>query len=159
MRTQRVFWSVGLTAVIAVATSCGGASSSSSSSAGSSVPSVATSESPEGTTVGTTVKDFAISLAAGTAPAGEVTFKVTNDGPTAHEFVVLKTDEAQDGLPVADGKAAEEGDGITHVGEVEDIATGATTSLALQLTPGNYVLVCNLIGHYQSGMHIAFTVS
>ena len=48
------------------------------------------------------------------APAGEVTFNVTNKGPEdVHEFVVFETDLAPDALPtVADGSVDEEGEGV-----------------------------------------------
>ena len=31
--------------------------------------------------------------------------------------------------------------------------------MALELDPGNYVLMCNLPGHYEAGMFAAFTVT
>ena len=48
--------------------------------------------------------------------------------------------------------------GVTHVDEVEDIAVGATESLTLTLEAGNYVVICNIPGHYLAGMHAALTV-
>jgi len=30
--------------------------------------------------------------------------------------------------------------------------------VTLDLAPGKYVLICNVAGHYQLGMHISFTV-
>ena len=57
------------------------------------------------------------------------------------------------------GAVPEDSEGITNKGEAEDIGSGSTAKLALTLEPGNYVLVCNIKGHYQSGMQTAFTVS
>lgn len=50
-------------------------------------------------------------------------------------------------------------DAVEVVDEVEDIEAGATTSLAVDLEPGAYVIICNVPGHYDSGMHVALTVS
>lgn len=46
------------------------------------------------------LSDFEIELGATSAPAGEVTFKVQNTGPSVHEFVVFQTDLEPDALPV-----------------------------------------------------------
>jgi uncharacterized cupredoxin-like copper-binding protein len=91
-----------------------------------------------------------------------VTFSIKNAGPSVHEFVILKTDalpaqlptKIEDGTPAAD----EEGAGVEHVDEVEDIAAGATASLSVRLAPGNYVFICNLPGHYHLGMSTGFVV-
>jgi uncharacterized cupredoxin-like copper-binding protein len=104
--------------------------------------------------VAVSVKEFSLTPATSTAPAGSVTFSITNNGTIAHEFVVLKTDAPAAGVLMENGQASEEGD----LGEAEDIAPGATKSLTLNLAAGHYVLVCNIPGHYQSGMHADFTV-
>jgi hypothetical protein len=48
-----------------------------------------------------TIKDMSISLSSSTAPAGNVTFTVTNEGPSTHEFVVLKTTTQAADFPIA----------------------------------------------------------
>jgi uncharacterized cupredoxin-like copper-binding protein len=95
-----------------------------------------------------------------------VTFDIQNNGPSVHEFVVLKTDLAPDQLPTTqeDGVtiADEEAPGIEPIDEVEDIAPGASSDLKVNLQPGNYMLIRNISsdgGHYVQGMHTAFTVS
>jgi uncharacterized cupredoxin-like copper-binding protein len=35
---------------------------------------------------------------------------------------------------------------------------GTTKTLTIDLAPGHYVFLCNLPGHYQSGMHVDVTV-
>jgi len=158
MRSTTTTLIIGSVMVLFAATACSSSSSTPSSTGGvSSSPAV--TESPEGTTVGVTMADFSIDLANATTTSGEISFDVKNDGPSVHEFVVLQTDLAPDALPVTDEQAAEEGDGIVHEGEVEDIASGQTQTLALRLDPGNYVLVCNLTGHYELGMRTGFTVT
>jgi uncharacterized cupredoxin-like copper-binding protein len=111
-------------------------------------------------TVSATLADYSITLDQSSAPAGDVTFEVTNDAAQIHEFVVLQTDLAADALPTDDaGDVNEAGDpGIVLVDEIEDIEGGATPTLAVTLDAGSYVLICNLPGHYSQGMHTAFTV-
>lgn len=119
-----------------------------------------------GTTVDVTVQEFAVIPASSSAPAGDVTFDVTNEGPDdVHEFVVFKTDLAPDALPtVADGSVDEEGEGLELIDEIEDIAVGDTPTLTVSLDAGSYVFICNIYdeaeqeAHYQEGMRVAFTV-
>jgi uncharacterized cupredoxin-like copper-binding protein len=117
-------------------------------------------------TIDVTLQEFAILPSASSAPAGDVTFDVTNTGPEdVHEFVVFQTDLAPDALPTsADGSVDEEGEGVALQGEIEDIAVDSTQSLTLDLAAGNYVFICNIYdaaeqeAHYQEGMRVAFTV-
>jgi uncharacterized cupredoxin-like copper-binding protein len=111
-----------------------------------------------GATVTATEKDFAIALDSSQAGAGAVTFSITNDGPSVHEFVVFKTDLAPDQLPLANGSVDEEGQGVEHIDEVEDIAVGSTQTLNVNLDAGKYVVICNIAGHYAAGMHAPLTI-
>jgi uncharacterized cupredoxin-like copper-binding protein len=121
----------------------------------------------DATAVAVTLQEWAVVPDADSAPAGDVAFTITNDGPDdIHEFVVIRTDLDPADLPVdADGVVDEEGEGIEEVmGEIEDIAVGASEELTLTLEAGNYVLLCNIWSeeeseaHYAMGMHTAFTV-
>jgi uncharacterized cupredoxin-like copper-binding protein len=116
-------------------------------------------ESAEPGTVAVTLSDFKIDLEQTTAPAGEVTFKVENKGPSLHEFVVFKTDKADDALPTDDNGDVAEGADFEPVDEIEDIAKGDRPELKVALEAGTYVLVCNVPAHYRQGMHTSFTVS
>ena len=58
-----------------------------------------------------------------------------------------------------DGTVDEEAKGVTHIDEVEDVAACSAASLDVSLKAGSYVIICNLPGHYASGMHTAFTVT
>jgi uncharacterized cupredoxin-like copper-binding protein len=108
--------------------------------------------------IGVTEADFTITPDPTSAPAGEVTFDITNDAEQTHEFVVFKTDLAPDALPTDDeGNVDEEGEGVELVDEVEDISGGSSQSLTVNLDAGSYVLICNLPGHYSQGMHAGFT--
>jgi uncharacterized cupredoxin-like copper-binding protein len=136
-----------VTAAVALLGAVGCSSSSSSSSAGSS----------DTGGVSATEKDFSIDLATSSAPAGSVTFNISNEGPSAHEFVIIKTDDAPDALPVKDNTVEE--DKIDVVDEAEDIAPSTTATLTTDLEAGSYVIICNIPAHYEQGMHAAFTVS
>ena len=120
----------------------------------------------DGTTVDVTLQEWAVVPAVTSAPAGEITFHITNNGPEdVHEFVVIQTDLAHGDLPVDEtGTVDEEGGEMTVVDEVEDLPVGETEDLTVSLDAGNYVLICNIYSadeqesHYQMGMHIGFTV-
>ena len=120
------------------------------------------------TTVAVTLKEFSVTPAPASAPAGQVTFQAKNTGPKdPHELVVIKTDLAPDALPTtSEGKVDEEGAGVEALGEIEEFKVGETRSKAFDLTAGSYVLICNVVeeeegkteAHYQLGMRTAFTV-
>ena len=104
-----------------------------------------------------------------TAPAGDVTFVVKNDGTIDHEMVVLKTDTPFDQIPVnaAGDPPATVATGANkilednNVGETgdPDVKKGETRTFTIKdMQPGNYVLVCNLAAHYQMGLREPFTV-
>src|SRR5215204_4147811 len=65
------------------------------------------------TTVAVTLQEWSVLPASDSAPAGDITFEVTNDGPEdIHEFVILKFDLDPGELPTYEnGALAEEGEG------------------------------------------------
>jgi uncharacterized cupredoxin-like copper-binding protein len=136
-----------LRGVLAVATLCFAFAGCSSSSSGG---------------VNATEKDFSINLDSSSASSGKVTFHVTNNGPSTHEFVVFKTDLPEGSLPTKKENGAvivnETAPGVQHIDEVEDVAKGDTKDLTVNLKPGKYVVICNLPTHYQLGMHASLTV-
>jgi uncharacterized cupredoxin-like copper-binding protein len=110
-------------------------------------------------TIDVTLADFKMELGESSTPAGTVTFKVKNEGPSVHEFVVFNTDLAEDALPRNDDGDVAESDEFAPVDELEDIAKGSTPTLQVDLPAGSYVLICNVAGHYRQGMHAGFTVT
>jgi uncharacterized cupredoxin-like copper-binding protein len=98
---------------------------------------------------------FAITPTLHRSASGRVHFVVRNDGMMKHEFVVIRLRAGETTLPVKNGKASEAG----WVGETGDMAAGTSKLLTLRLAPGRYVLMCNLPGHYEAGMHTPFTVA
>jgi len=110
--------------------------------------------------LGVTESDYHIALDESSAAAGEMTFDIHNDAEQTHEFVIFKTDLAPADLPTdANGDVDEEGEGVEHIDEVEDVTGGSTAHLTVTLDAGSYVFICNLPGHYRQGMHTAFTVT
>jgi uncharacterized cupredoxin-like copper-binding protein len=111
--------------------------------------------------LGVTERDYAISAQQPNVLAGAVELHVTNNGPSAHQLLIFRTDLAPDRLPVSPtGGVDEQGAGVQKVFDsAGTIAAGATKTFLASLPPGHYVLVCNLPGHYQSGMHTALTVT
>lgn len=106
--------------------------------------------------VAATLSEFAVAVDHEKVAAGEVTFTANNTGAIPHELVVVKTDEAADALPVAEAKVNE--DEVEVIGRTAEIASGASEDLKLTLEAGNYVLICNIAGHYEGGMRTSFTV-
>lgn len=153
-------------AATSVATSVQGAVSAVATSAqgvGSAVSGSATAvASGQETEITATEKDFSITLGTKTTSGHKVEFKIHNDGPTVHEFVVFKTDLAEDKLPLdSDGtKVQEDAPSVTHIDEEENVASGGDARLDIDnLASGHYVIICNIAGHYQLGMHASLTVN
>ena len=106
-----------------------------------------------GNVIAVTERDFAI-VAPKVLPAGNVVFRVANKGPVAHELLVVR-DTADDALPMrTDGLTVDE-DRLTRseIGVLEPADAHAVRNLSLDLTPGRYVLFCNMSGHFLGGMH------
>jgi uncharacterized cupredoxin-like copper-binding protein len=102
-----------------------------------------------------------IHMSATTAPAGKVSFIVTNADTRKHEFVVLATKTPAADFPIVsfEGEANridEDAKGVTNVGETGDMEPGTTMLLTIDLAQGHYAVVCNLPGHYAAGMHEDF---
>ena len=105
---------------------------------------------------------YKITLSQDSASNGHIIFHVHNDATDLkHEFVIFKSDLPEDQMPLtAEGVVDENGQGITHIDEVE-VESGQAADLEVNLEKGNYVLLCNIDSdqmHYQHGMHVSFVV-
>ena len=108
-----------------------------------------------------------------TVPPGQVSFRAVNTGALSHELVVLPLAKGQYPGQRAigpDGKVDEAG----SLGEASrtcgadrgdenasnyGIAPGASGWATVTLTPGRYELICNIAGHYWTGMYAELDVS
>jgi high-affinity iron transporter len=114
-----------------------------------------------------TLGEFVVKAKPSSAAAGPVDFVVTNKGSMTHEFVVARAGTGGT-LPLdADGAVDESQIADTdRIGELEDMERGDTAKLDTALTPGAYVLFCNIVdksggvtdSHYHDGMYTSFTV-
>ena len=100
--------------------------------------------------------EFALAPSVEKTAAGEVTFTLDNKGAIPHELVVIRSDAAPDSLETAQCIAVE--DGLDIVGRTSQVAGGATEDLTVNLEAGNYILICNIPAHYETGMRVGFTV-
>jgi uncharacterized cupredoxin-like copper-binding protein len=120
-----------------------------------------------GTTTDVTVslRQWSVEVSRESAPEGKLRFEVSNQGTVPHEFVVVKSDLPPEGLPVQDGRVVEEQ--VNLVDEIAPFAAGSVETLELDLSPGKYLLICNIVeqppgqpvtSHYQNGMVAFFLV-
>jgi len=121
-------------------------------------------EGGEDTTVKVTLTEFEVVADPDSAPEGDVTFEVDNEGEETHELVVVRTDFDAADLPTeSDGSVNEGADGIDVIGETDEIDSGDSDSRVFNLDPGSYVLLCNLVeddeAHFERGMRAAFEVT
>jgi len=155
---------VGASATALFLSACSSSSSSTptaaapTSEAPTTAPPVATDGTPIAVAVGEIdVNNQYMTLDSSTAPAGTVTFTVTNEGVKKHEFVILATDTPVDQLTMKNDEVVE--DDYTSPGEIGDLPAGDTQTLTVDLEAGPYALICNLKGHYRMKMYAAFTVT
>jgi uncharacterized cupredoxin-like copper-binding protein len=107
--------------------------------------------------IGIKERDFAIS-APKVVSAGDTVLRVRNTGPDDHELIVVRV--GQGPLPLrGDGLTVdEEGLERSEAGALEPGDPGSVRELAVHLSPGRYMLLCNMSGHYLGGMHAVLVV-
>jgi uncharacterized cupredoxin-like copper-binding protein len=124
------------------------------------------SNAPVTSTVTVSLKEWSVEASAQQVKPGTVTFVVSNAGTMPHDFVVIKSDLPPEQLPVdADGRVIESK--VNTLGRIDAFAAGSTQSLSLDLTPGKYLLICNVVdasgskpvSHYRNGMVASLLVS
>lgn len=91
--------------------------------------------------------------------AGKITFEVTNDAKQmVHEMIVSPIKNTKTALPYNKDTLSVDEDAAGHLGEVPELAPGKKNSLTLDLKSGQYILYCNIPGHYVLGMWTLLTV-
>lgn len=101
-----------------------------------------------------------ITLDKTSVPAGKVTFDVTNDSKAiVHEMIVSPVAAGETDLPyIADENRVDE-EKAGHLGEVSELDPGKGGSLTVDLKPGDYIVYCNIPGHFVTGMWTVMTVT
>ena len=100
--------------------------------------------------------DYKVVTNVATVRAGETKIGVRNRGSQPHDLVVLRTDLAPDKLPYDVGRAKANEPGL--VARTKELRAGGTAALTATLEPGQYVLICNVAGHYGLGMRTSLRV-
>jgi uncharacterized cupredoxin-like copper-binding protein len=84
---------------------------------------------------------------------GVVRFDVTNLASSiVHEVIVARVESGDQVLPYDESRAKVDAEQLYTLGSVNEIAPNKSVSLTLNLTPGKYLLYCNISGHYIAGM-------
>jgi uncharacterized cupredoxin-like copper-binding protein len=100
-----------------------------------------------------------VKLDVDTIKAGNVTFVVTNDAKnTSHEMILVKLKAKGERLPLDKAKHRINEKLVNSLGEISNLKPGATGQLKLNLVAGDYLLICNVKGHYEAGMVAPLTV-
>lgn len=101
-----------------------------------------------------------LSLDQPTVKAGDVVFAVHNDAVSeAHEMVLVRLKAANEEVSVVAAKHRVDEKVLKSLGEVSDLKPGADGTLKAKLKAGTYLLLCNIKGHYEAGMHAKLTVT
>ena len=105
------------------------------------------------------IVDEETGAAAFTANSGKITFEVHNEGSGSHNLVIIRTDLAADALPLDDINFVDEEAAGEKKGEIVEFRGGGAVEVgSFILSPGRYVLICNIRGHYEDGMFAELTV-
>jgi uncharacterized cupredoxin-like copper-binding protein len=103
-----------------------------------------------------------IHLSSPSAPAGKVSFIVSNESTTMkHELVGFATATAANAFPITGfegdpNKIDEDKAGTSVLDTGAALPPGVTKMYTVTLPVGHFALVCNLSGHYAAGMHVDF---
>ena len=87
--------------------------------------------------------------------AGTLRISATNTGARPHDLVVIKVDDPKAALPVKDDIVDETK--VAIVDRFREFKSGEKEK-SITLAPGEYILICNIAGHYEQGMTAAISV-
>jgi FtsZ-binding cell division protein ZapB len=90
--------------------------------------------------------------------AGHHTIALTNNGE-GHELLLFRTDLSAAALPVDTNGDVTEDSPMLHKVLDSGGSPESNQSLPVTLDPGHYVAICNVPGHYLSGMRLDITVN
>ena len=100
-------------------------------------------------------------------PAGQVSLRVANNGWLPHEVIVMSLGPGQSPgqRPIGGNWEVDEAGSLGEAaqtcgaGQGDGIAPGTMGWTTLTLNPGRYELLCNIAGHYGSGMYTELDVT
>ena len=98
--------------------------------------------------------EWAVVPSQGLVAAGPLRLDVRNFGRLRHQLEIVATESWGARLPIRDGRAV----GPVVPGSVV-VRPGGLRSLDVYLSPGSYVLLDNIRGHYDLGAAVAITVA
>ncbi|HEV2757373.1 MAG TPA: hypothetical protein VG318_16530 [Actinomycetota bacterium] len=118
--------------------------------------------------VGVTLDEFFVTPEEDELETGPVRFLVRNMGEIAHELYVVQSASVE-ALPL-DGERGVDEEALRPgqlVGEIEEVPPGESCALEVDLEPGAYVLLCNIVdegenktrSHFIRGMRARVKVS
>jgi uncharacterized cupredoxin-like copper-binding protein len=103
---------------------------------------------------------MSIRLDKATVKAGAVTFDVMNwSRSVLHEVLIVAVDNQAAPLPYDYPQARVPEDQVKVLGEAGDLQPNMSKTFEVTLTPGSYLLICNLPGHYAAGMAVPLSVT
>jgi uncharacterized cupredoxin-like copper-binding protein len=112
-----------------------------------------------GGTIAASLSEWHVRLSADRLAAGKYASAIRNDGKEEHELIAFKLDSATQPIPLDEAGEVDE-DALHKVTDGPDMAAGRSQTRVVDLTsPGTYIFMCNLAGHYAAGMHTIVTVT
>jgi uncharacterized cupredoxin-like copper-binding protein len=101
-----------------------------------------------------------VTAAPASAPTGVVSFQVTNTSKdTVHEMILVYLADPKAPLAYSEKDSKLDEDKIGYVAEVSELDPGKSGTLTKVLKAGEYLLVCNVAGHFMAGMWTKFEVT
>lgn len=92
-------------------------------------------------------------------PAGEATFNMINESQEFYHSMAISpiADQAVE-LPYLTERMMIDEEALGPVSRGKELRPHASGTMKVELTPGTYVLYCNIAGHYMMGMWTVVTV-
>lgn len=90
------------------------------------------------------------------APAGTVRFVVMNEAESAHDFVVIRSEQRVDDLPRRNGRIDDTA--LDVAARIEAVPPNDERDLVVELQPGRYVMISNSGEQYGVDTGLELTV-